>query len=127
MTPAIASIAELAAYPLVYLATPYTKYPAGIGVAFKHAAIVAARLMQAGVKVYSPIAHTHPLAVHGGLDPLDHTIWLPYDRAMMDAAAALAVALMDGWRESYGVQHEIAVFTTLAKPVHYVEVVHWLG
>lgn len=103
--------------PLAYLATPYSKYPHGIERAFADAAALAARLMLAGVKVYSPIAHTHPLAVHGGLDPLDHAIWLSFDEAMMAAAGVLIVAHLDGWAESMGIAHEIAFFERAGKPV----------
>lgn len=103
--------------PLVYLATPYTKYKHGIDQAFVDASILAAKLLVAGVKVYSPIAHTHPLAMHGKLDPLDLTIWLPFDEAMMHAASVLVVAHMEGWKESDGIAHEIAFFARRSKPI----------
>jgi hypothetical protein len=103
--------------PLYYLATPYSKYAKGIEVAFADAAALAARLLVAGHKVYSPIAHTHPLAVHGKLDPLDHAIWLPFDGAMMRACDAILVAHMDGWQQSKGVLHEIRVFAKANKPI----------
>lgn len=102
---------------LAYLATPYTKYPHGIVPAFETAARLAARLLVAGVNVYSPIAHTHPLAIHGGLDPLDLSIWLPFDQTMMEAAEALIVAHMEGWEESAGIAHEVAFFTAAGKPI----------
>lgn len=112
---------RLAAYPLVYLATPYTRYPAGPEAAFRDACRLAAKLLTAGVKVYSPIAHTHPIAVHGNLDPLDHGIWLPFDEAMMAASATLLVAQLEGWRESFGVTFEINFFKTWLKPVFYLD------
>lgn len=112
---------RLTEFPLVYLATPYTKYRDGIECAFKDAAALAARLLREGVKVYSPIAHTHPIAIYGNLDPLDHKIWMPFDEAMMTASAALLVANLPGWRESYGVAHEIEFFTNAGKPVFYLE------
>lgn len=119
----VLTLANVAELPLVYMATPYTKYKDGIECAFKDASALAARLLVRGVKVYSPIAHTHPLAVYGGLDPLDHKIWLPFDEAMMRACAALVVAQMDGWRESYGVLHEIKFFAEQRKPVFYLDTV----
>lgn len=100
-----------------YLATPYTKYPCGIEQAFIDAAKLAARLMLAGVRVYSPIAHTHPLAIHGNIDPLDHAIWMPFDEAMMAVADTLIVAHMDGWENSYGMKLEIDFFDRAGKPI----------
>lgn len=108
--------------PLYYLATPYTKYHGGdIELAFRHAATLAARLLKIGLKVYSPIAHTHPVAKHGDIDPLDLSIWLPFDEAMMQACDELIVARMDGWNESIGVRHEINYFARAGKPVTYLD------
>ncbi len=104
--------------PLCYLATPYSKYEGGnLELAFRDAARLAAQLMLAGVKVYSPIAHTHPLAIYGDVDPLDHDIWLPFDEAMMAASDVLIVAHMNGWRESRGIAHEIEFFEKVGKPI----------
>lgn len=109
--------------PLLYLATPYSKYMGGdIEAAFVAACKIAADLLVAGHRVYSPIAHTHPLAVHSGLDPLDHSIWLPFDEAMMDAADTLLVAQMPGWRDSFGINHEIEYFKKTGKRIEYLDV-----
>lgn len=104
-------------HTLAYLATPYSKYPGGIWPAFIDACRIAARLMQAGIKVYSPIAHTHPLAIFGEIDPLDHAIWLPFDEAMMNVADVLIIAHMRGWDESKGIAHEIEFFAEAGKPI----------
>jgi nucleoside 2-deoxyribosyltransferase len=104
--------------PLCYLATPYSKYRPSIEAAFIDASKLAATLLRAGVKVYSPIAHTHPIAVYGKIDPLDHAIWLPFDEAMMDIANVLIVARMDGWEASRGIAHEVDFFTRQGKPVY---------
>lgn len=114
--------AYLLDYKLCYLATPYSKYKKGIHYAFADAARVAAELLRNGVKVYSPIAHTHPLAIYGAIDPLDHAIWLPFDEAMMEAADALLVAKMQGWDESRGIKHEIDFFAERGKAIHYLEI-----
>lgn len=103
---------------LCYLATVYSKHKEGLDAAYIDAARIAAKLLVAGIKVYSPIAHTHPLAVYGGLDPLDHAIWLPFDEAMMNAADILIVAQMDGWEVSKGIAHEIKFFETRGKPIY---------
>ena len=110
----------LLGYPLVYLGTPYTKYPGGIEKAFVDACWLTAELLRLGLRVYSPIAHTHPVAIHGQIDPLDLDIWLPFDAAMMAKADAMIVAMMPGFGTSRGVAHEIDVFKTAGKPVFHL-------
>ena len=105
-----------------YLATPYSKYPAGIEKAFQHASEAAAHVIrQDGRRVYCPIAHTHPIAVYGHMDPYDHEIWLPQDRPFMDNAAGLIVVKMPGWEESFGIGVEIEEFRKAGKPIEYME------
>ena len=111
---------SLTKHRLCYLATPYSKFWSGIHSAHVEASIFAAHLLKHGVKVYSPIAHTQPLAIYGNIDPLDHGIWIPFDEAMMDVCDALIVAEMDGWRESKGIRHEIEYFERQQKLVHYL-------
>ena len=117
--PILAVPIDLTRFRLVYLGSPYTKYAAGIEQAFRDVSEIAAEMLRDGVKVYSPIAHTHPIATYGNLDPLNHEIWLPFDQAMMDAAEAMVVADMDDWRESYGVRYEIDYFRAADKPVYF--------
>jgi hypothetical protein len=106
---------------LAYLATPYSRYPSGIGDAFIETCKIAAKLLQAGVKFYSPIAHSHGIAVWGHIDPLDLTIWLPFDEAIMKVSDVLIVAQMEGWKESTGVRHEIEFFRRANKPIFYLD------
>jgi hypothetical protein len=106
---------------LQYLATPYSKYPAGIQVAFENACQIAARLLTRGIKVYSPIAHTHPIAIHGGLNPYDHSIWLPFDQAIMECCSGLIIAHMEGWETSYGISEEIDFFWKEGKDIYDLE------
>lgn len=103
-----------------YLATPYSKYPAGIDAAFRDACLNAALLIRAGIPVFSPIAHTHPIAMEGEIDPFDHSVWLEADKAFMDAAKAIIVCQMEGWETSYGVRVEIEEFQQAGKPVYYM-------
>lgn len=106
---------------LWYLATPYTKYPAGIEQAFQDAAEAVAVLLRRGVAVFSPIAHTHPVAIHGRIDPLDHSIWLPFDQHMMERCDGCAVLKMPTWDDSRGVAHEIDFFKRAGKPVVFLD------
>ena len=102
---------------LAYLASPYTRYRLGPVVAFQDVCKLSARLLIAGVNCYSPIVQTHYIAIHGALDALDHSIWLPFDEAMMAAADVLIVAHLEGWDESFGIEHEIKFFEDAGKPI----------
>ena len=115
------NISDLKHYELCYVGTPYTKYPGGIELAFADACKLTARLLKEGLRVYSPIAHTHPIAIHGGIDPLDLNVWLPFDAAMMHKADAMVVAMMDGWETSYGVRHEMETFANAGKQIFFLE------
>lgn len=114
-------LSDLKKYDLLYVGTPYSKYPGSIEAAFKDACFLTGRLLTAGLRVYSPIAHTHPVAIHGGLDPMDHSIWLPFDAAMMAKADAMLVAMMATWESSFGIRHEIQVFIEAGKPVYFLD------
>jgi len=103
-----------------YLATPYSKYPYGTHDAFRLACECAAALIKSGIPVYSPIAHSHPIAKHGNINPLDHRIWLAADKPLMDAAKALIVLKAESWAESYGMAKEIQAFKAANKEIFYV-------
>jgi len=102
---------------LVYLATPYSRYPFGRIRAFIDATKLAARLIHAGMNVYSPIAHGHSIAYLGGLYPRDHALWLALDMEILRRCDVLAVAHMTGWEESYGIGEEIKFFEAAQRPV----------
>lgn len=102
---------------LAYLATPYTKYVSGIDKAFEDAARLAGVLLVAGVRVYSPIVHCHPIAIASGLDPHDHSIWLPFNELMLSLSRVLIVGQLPGWVESDGVTHEIKTFMRTRRPI----------
>ena len=113
-------MSPLSEFDLVYLGSPYTHYPDGIDSAFKDVARLASKLLVQDINVYSPIAHGHPIAIHGELDPLDHSIWLKFDEAIMKKADALLVARMPSWKTSRGLHHEIEHFMAAEKPVYLV-------
>jgi hypothetical protein len=105
---------------LIYLATPYTRYPGGHQAAFDLACQSAAVFLSAGIPVFSPIAHSHPIAQHMTAEHLvDHDLWMRIDAPMLAACDAMIVVTADGWRESHGVQHEIATFERDGKPITY--------
>lgn len=105
---------------LTYLATPYTRYPGGHDAAFELACQSAAVFLAAGIPVFSPIAHSHPIARHMLSEQLfDHDLWVQIDAPMLAACDAMIVVTADGWRESRGVQHEIAMFERDGKSIVY--------
>lgn len=104
---------------LWYLATPYTHYAPGLKKAFRHAAQAAAGLLKQGINVYSPIAHSHPIAWYGGISPTDQKLWLAFDAAMMERCDGLIVIRMAGWNESAGIAHEIGEFLKQGKPIRH--------
>jgi len=106
--------------PYIYVASPYSKFPGGTEAAFREVSRAAAWLIRQGVRVYCPISHTHPIAIYGGMDPLDHAIWLPCDQPFMKAAGAIVVVQMETWNESYGIAVEVREFEAAGKPVHYI-------
>lgn len=102
---------------LAYLGSPYTRYPAGIEQAWIDVCTIAARLLVAGIRCYTPIGMTHGMAIYGEVDPLDHSIWLPFDEAMMSRCDALIVARLPSWETSKGIAHEIQFFADAGKPI----------
>lgn len=104
-----------------YLASPYSKYPDGLEAAFRDVCEQAGLLTKAGIPIFSPIAHTHPIAIQCGMDPLDHTIWLPADFPILDAACGMIFCKMKSWEKSYGMGVEKARFLSQGKPVYDME------
>lgn len=87
---------------------------------YEAACRLAARLMEQGYVVYSPIAHSHGLAVFGGLRG-DWEFWERCDRAMLEHASLVVVLRLDGWAESSGVMAEIGIAWEMGIPVEYLE------
>ena len=104
----------------LYLASPYSKYPAGMEQAFRDAAVAAAWLLRRGVHAFCPITHSHPIATYGALPLADHGFWLPAAWPMMNAARGIVVCQMPTWDQSFGIQHELDVFRFANKPVEYL-------
>jgi len=109
-------------YPTVtpgfwYLATPYSKYPDGRKLAFEVACKQAGILTNAGVVVFSPIAHSHPLVIHGNVSGTDFAAWEAFDRAMIQASIGCIVCKMQGWQESEGIARELDIFRLQSKPI----------
>ena len=115
-----------------YLGSPYSKYPGEFGAdpalqaaakfdaAHKAVCREAALLIKAGILIYSPIAHCHPIAIIGDIDPSDSKMWIKQQRPMMNVARGLIVLMLNGWMVSEGLMSEIAIFLAAGKPLIYM-------
>lgn len=107
----------------VYLASPYTPH-AGESIEQRVDAACkwAARLMERGEAVFSPIAHSHAIAEH--LMPtrrFDHDFWLTQDLAVLKHCQKLYVLMLPGWERSRGVAAEIACAEACRIPIEYIQ------
>jgi nucleoside 2-deoxyribosyltransferase len=102
---------------LIYLATPYSKM-ADIDRAFEQAARVAAKLSLAGMTVFAPIAHSHPMVRAAGLDHRNPAVYAALNRRMLCFCDVLVIVLMEGWRESDGIKEEFDFFEAAHKPIY---------
>lgn len=107
----------------IYLAIPYSNVDKELS--FKVANIIAARLMNKGFIVFSPISHSHSIAEHCGL-PTSWEFWKTQDKAFIEWCDEVHVIILgkDGFNyidNSKGVQGEIQVANKFHKPIKYIE------
>ena len=111
---------------LYYFAHPYTVrdasgqfVPAGEEANFRLCAIRSARLLQAGVNIYSPITHTHPIhiACPEFLAAAEHNLWYTLDNQIIDRMRWDGIIMAPGWEGSGGCRAERARFEALGLPV----------
>ncbi len=104
---------------MIYLASPYSHPDASVRQQrFESACRAAATLICRGKTVFSPIAHSHAICAFGV--PLDWRFWARHDRRYLEVCDEMVVLMLDGWRESVGVQAEMAIARELGKPVTYL-------
>lgn len=105
---------------LVYLAVPYSHPDAAVRLyRFETVNRMAAKLMREGVHIFSPISHTHPIALAGDL-PLGWEYWGAYDRAILNACKKLLILQLEGWSTSKGVTEEMTIAIELGIPVEFI-------
>lgn len=105
---------------MIYLASPYSHPdPAVREQRYLAACRVCSKLMKEGLHVFSPIAHTHPVAVVGDL-PKGFDFWREYDQWFVSRVDAVYVLMIPGWKDSTGVTAEIAMAHDIDTPVKYL-------
>ena len=106
---------------MIYLASPYSHPDAEVlEQRFKEVCRIAGDLMREGEIVFSPIAHSHPIAMTGDL-PLASEYWEKYNRAWLAACSSLVICMMDGWDMSKGIAAEIRIAKEFSLPVEYLD------
>ena len=101
----------------IYLACPYSHPDPKVRESrFRAVNEYAAELLREGHLVFSPISHSHPIAVQCDL-PTDHDFWREWNRTFIKWCDVLYVAALDGWLQSKGVQWEIARAKSTGKEV----------
>lgn len=110
----------------IYLATPYSHNDPTVRLQrFETINKIAADILRLGFHVYSPISHTHPIAMVAGDLPNTWEFWEQYDIEFLKWADQLWVYMADGWKESKGVQAEIRLAMMMGKPVFFMDPVAW--
>lgn len=104
-------------HQLAYLAIPYS----GIEeYSFKLSCAIAARLMEDGELIFSPIGHSHPIHFYMKDFAHDHDFWMEYNKGMMEKCQKLYVVTIAKWEKSIGVAAEIEWFLDRKLPVYLI-------
>ena len=105
---------------MIYLASPYTSEDKDEQrMRYYQACRAAAKLMEQGHVVFSPIAHSHGIARF--IESHDHDFWMKQDLEFLHYADELIILTLPGWKESKGVLHEIRVAAKWGLPIEYME------
>lgn len=104
---------------LYYLASPYSDDdPCTMEDRFNRVCKAAAELFSQGHFVFSPIAHTHPIAKYGL--PKGFQAYAEYDRMMLGKCDELIVLRLEGWENSKGIAEEIKHAKNKKIPIQYL-------
>ncbi len=105
---------------MIYLASPYShKNEKVMEHRFLAVCRKASQLMREGKIVFSPIAHTHPIAQFGL--PKGWEYWREFDKFFLSVSEELYVYKLEGWQISTGVTGEIFLAKDLCIPITYLE------
>ena len=106
---------------MIYLASPFT-HPSPL---VQYSRFVAAcrkvaELLERGVMVISPIAHSYPIHVFGGIEGKWDN-WKRLDTTMLEMCSSMAVLKLPGWEDSVGIKAEVEIAKKLGMEVEYID------
>jgi hypothetical protein len=104
-----------------FIATPYSKHPEGLDAAFEAAIQARGLLLKHHIPCYSPIVHSHPVAMACRLDPRDLSIWLPAEKPIRAGACGVIMLREVSWDTSEGMKIEWDEFREAGKPVVWMD------
>jgi hypothetical protein len=106
---------------VIYLASPYSDPNALVRWRrFISACAAAGDLIRKGNVVYSPIAHSHPIATECRL-PTQYSYWGNTVRPFMAMCDRVVVLKLPGWDGSVGIKEELKIAKELGKEIGYME------
>lgn len=106
---------------MIYLASPYSHPdPAVRESRYMAVCRAAANLICQRYIVFSPIVHSHGIALHGNLAG-DWNTWREFDLWFITRCDKLIILKLDGWKESAGIKAEIEIAERLGKPIEFIE------
>jgi hypothetical protein len=105
-----------------YLAAPYSHPdPAVRETRFKTISRIAAWLISEDYWVFSPITHSHPVAISEVPLPTLWSFWRSFDLPFVEACGTMTVLDLWGWKESIGVQAEIRHAERMGKEIRLMD------
>lgn len=106
---------------MIYLASPYSHPSPAVR---EHRFIIARhftiQMLRLGKPIFSPIVYGHDMAAQIGTD---FKSWQALNDAMVKVCEQFLVLRLEGWEDSAGVTHEIALAKSLRKPITYVDAI----
>lgn len=107
---------------IMYLATPYSHSCSLIRKhRFEKVSLVAAQLFNQGIISFSPISHSHPIALNGC--GTDWDTWQDFDRQMMDVCKELFILMEPGWEHSEGIKQEYKYMRNQGKEARFLKLI----
>ena len=102
---------------MLYLCCPYSHSSPTIREHRYHTScIAAAKLLQAGIVVFNPLANSIPAEEFGKIN-LRHDQWMAIDLPILCRSDEILVLSLDGWEQSLGVRKEMFQAMALRKHI----------